>query len=167
MTLRSDLTTEVEKALREEVYDGGFGALSPEQLTAYVRRLAETAVEVFEEAHDPESSQRRQALIALLHHRFAWDAGASFEEDADAILGLLFPEPQSVVSSDAKVEAAARRLFGATVGSMDRARELARVALTAAPLVACPHWAPGKITFRNGCTACAADAKREGAVADA
>lgn len=60
--------------------------------------------------------------------------------------------------SEAKVEAVARRLFGATVDSMTRARELARIALNAKPLVECPHWAPGKITFRNGCTACAADA---------
>ncbi|AZS46656.1 hypothetical protein [Microbacterium oxydans] len=64
-------------------------------------------------------------------------------------------EPESE-PSDARVEAAARRLFGATVDSMTRARELARVALTAKPLIECPHWAPGKITFRNGCTACTA-----------
>lgn len=63
-------------------------------------------------------------------------------------------EPQGEPSG-AKVEAAARRLFGATVNSMTLARELARVALLAKPLVECPHWAPGKITFRNGCTACA------------
>lgn len=70
-------------------------------------------------------------------------------------------EPQGE-PSDAQVEAAARRLFGATVDSMTRARELARIALTAKPLIECPHWAPGKITFRNGCTGCAADVGQEG-----
>ena len=43
--------------------------------------------------------------------------------------------------TDAQVEAAARRLFGATVDSMDRARDLARVALRAAGAVAEePEW---------------------------
>lgn len=65
MTLRSDLTTEVEKALRDEAYDGGFGALTPEGLTAYVRRLAEAAVEVVEEAHtrtDDESTAEAERI---------------------------------------------------------------------------------------------------------
>lgn len=110
-THRSDLVEQLEKALTDEAYDGGSGALSEEQFTKLVRTLAITAAAVVAEG-----------------------------------------EP-----SDAKVEAAARRLFGSTVDSMDRARELARIALTAPPLVACPHWAPGRITFRNGCTACAAD----------
>lgn len=28
-----------------------------------------------------------------------------------------------------------------------------------AATVACPHWSPGRITMRTGCTACAADAE--------
>lgn len=27
--------------------------------------------------------------------------------------------------------------------------------------VACPHWAPGQITMRKGCTACAADLNQQ------
>ncbi len=51
--------------------------------------------------------------------------------------------------SDAKVEAAAHRLFGATVDSMDRARTRPHCSdrLAAGRL---PHCAPGKITFRDG-----------------
>lgn len=48
MTHRSDLTTEIEKALTDEAYDGGSGALSEAQFSRYVRRLAEAAVEVVE-----------------------------------------------------------------------------------------------------------------------
>lgn len=49
MTLRSDLTTEIEKALRDIVYDGGNGAMGGVEFTRYVRSLAETAVEVVDE----------------------------------------------------------------------------------------------------------------------
>lgn len=45
-THRSDLTTEIEKALTGEAYDGGMGAMSEDEFPRYVRRLAETAVEV-------------------------------------------------------------------------------------------------------------------------
>ncbi|KQQ65718.1 hypothetical protein [Microbacterium sp. Leaf320] len=48
-THRSDLTTEIEKALTDEAYDGGSGALTEEHFSRYVRRLAETAVEVVRE----------------------------------------------------------------------------------------------------------------------
>ncbi|WP_025105159.1 hypothetical protein [Microbacterium paraoxydans] len=52
-THRSDLVDEIEKALRDEAYDGGMGALMPEQFTDYVRGLAVTAAKVVEEAHAP------------------------------------------------------------------------------------------------------------------
>lgn len=29
------------------------------------------------------------------------------------------------------------------------------------PLIQCPHWEPGKLTLRRGCTACAAQRERE------
>lgn len=44
--LRSDLTTEIEKALTDEAYDGGMGAMSETEFSRYVRRLAEAVVEV-------------------------------------------------------------------------------------------------------------------------
>lgn len=47
-THRSDLIEELEKALAEEAYDGGMGALSPEQFTSLVRTLAVTAMVVVE-----------------------------------------------------------------------------------------------------------------------
>ena len=42
------LVDEIEKALRDEAYDGGMGALSPDELTDYVRGLAVTAAGVVE-----------------------------------------------------------------------------------------------------------------------
>ena len=42
------LVDEIEKALRDEAYDGGIGALSPEEFTDYVRGLAVTAAGVVE-----------------------------------------------------------------------------------------------------------------------
>lgn len=45
-THRSDLTTEIEKALADEAYDGGMGPMSETEFPRYVRRLAETASEV-------------------------------------------------------------------------------------------------------------------------
>lgn len=47
-THRSDLTTEIEKALTDEAYDGAMGQLSEAEFLRYVRRLAELAVEVVE-----------------------------------------------------------------------------------------------------------------------
>ena len=45
-TRLSDLTTEIEKALTDEAYDGSSGPLNEAQFSKYVRRLAEAAVEV-------------------------------------------------------------------------------------------------------------------------
>lgn len=45
-THRSDLTTEIEKALTDEAYDGGMGAMSEAEFPRYVRRLVEAAAEV-------------------------------------------------------------------------------------------------------------------------
>jgi hypothetical protein len=65
-------------------------------------------------------------------------------------------EPQGE-PSDARVRAALDIL-----GYNKRNREGIRAALraaaavTAEPLIECPHWSPGKITLRRGCTACAA-----------
>lgn len=44
------LVDELEKALNDEVYDGGMGVLSEEQLSELVRTLASTAAKVAEEA---------------------------------------------------------------------------------------------------------------------
>ncbi|WP_136051184.1 hypothetical protein [Microbacterium sp. K36] len=56
-THRSELIDELEKALHDEVYDGGLGALPPDQLTDYVRRLAVTAAKVAEEVHTPTDDE--------------------------------------------------------------------------------------------------------------
>ena len=45
-THRSDLVEQLEKALTDEAYDGGNGALSEEQFSKLVRRLADTAIAV-------------------------------------------------------------------------------------------------------------------------
>ena len=52
------LTDELEKALRDEAYDGGMGALGPEEFTDYVRGLAVTAAKVVEEAHTPADDEQ-------------------------------------------------------------------------------------------------------------
>jgi hypothetical protein len=63
------LVDELEKALRDEAYDGGFGYMGDEQFTAYVRTLAETGAEVVEKAHTPTDDER-EALAQWLHLRF-------------------------------------------------------------------------------------------------
>lgn len=52
------LVDELEKALRDEAYDGGFGYMGDEQFPAYVRTLAETAAEVVEKALTPTDDER-------------------------------------------------------------------------------------------------------------
>ncbi|MGU3424014.1 hypothetical protein ACLBWV_03690 [Microbacterium paraoxydans] len=64
MTHRSDLTTEIEKALTDEVYDGASGTLNDEQLRRYIRRLAEAAVEVVEEDRALTMGGRLLAMVA-------------------------------------------------------------------------------------------------------
>lgn len=74
-THRSDLTTEIEKALTDEAYDGGSGALSEEQFSRYVRRLAEAAVEVVDQERaidqqsEPGDAQVREILRQALRER--------------------------------------------------------------------------------------------------
>lgn len=81
-THRSDLIDELEKALRDEVYDGGMGALSPEQLTDYVRGLAVTAAKVVGEAHTPTDDEREgmRRIIA----QGSYSRGPEDLPDADA-----------------------------------------------------------------------------------
>ncbi|WP_454113512.1 hypothetical protein [Microbacterium maritypicum] len=62
------LVDELEKALRDEAYDGGFGYMGDEQFTAYVRTLAETAAEVFEKALTPTDDER-EALREQIAYR--------------------------------------------------------------------------------------------------
>ncbi|WP_303708434.1 MULTISPECIES: hypothetical protein [Microbacterium] len=70
-THRSDLVDGLEKALRDEAYDGGFGYMGDEQFTAYVRGLAVTAAKVVEEAHTPADDEREVLRIAELDARQA------------------------------------------------------------------------------------------------
>lgn len=175
----SAILAELERQ-NEERHDGPYtsseGALDGVIVDGVVNILevARAAFAVFKKADAPTDDDRetlaRALFIASDDFAFAdrmakaWDdpgphGRARWYRYADAILAAGFrrskvPERQTE-PSDARVESAARRLFGATVDSMSRARELARIALTAKPLVECPHWEPGKITFRNGCTACA------------
>ena len=52
------LVDELEKALNDEVYDGGMGALSEDQLSELVRTLASTAAKVTEEARTPANNEK-------------------------------------------------------------------------------------------------------------
>ncbi|KDA05851.1 hypothetical protein DC31_13795 [Microbacterium sp. CH12i] len=54
MTLRSDLLVELERAIADEAYDGGFGVLSEGQFTQLVSTLASTALAVVEEKQKPK-----------------------------------------------------------------------------------------------------------------
>lgn len=62
------LVDELEKALTDEAYDGGMGALSGEEFSELVRTLAVTAAEVVEEVHTPTDDERERAerLVARL-----------------------------------------------------------------------------------------------------
>lgn len=98
------LVDELEKALRDEAYDGGFGYMGDEQFPAYVRTLAETAAEVVEKAHTPTGDERG-VLANLVQLGFVTD----WYEAADRILAAGFSrsekQPQGE-PSDAQVEAA-------------------------------------------------------------
>lgn len=52
------LVDELEKALTDEAYDGGMGALSGVEFSELVRTLAVTAAEVVEKAGEPEWEYR-------------------------------------------------------------------------------------------------------------
>lgn len=52
------LVGELEKALTDEAYDGGMGALSGEEFAELVRTLAVTAADVVEKAHTPTDDER-------------------------------------------------------------------------------------------------------------
>ena len=67
----ADLTDELEKALRDEAYDGGFGHIGDEQFTSYVRGLAVTAAKVVEKALTPTDDEREALLAALYEEGFS------------------------------------------------------------------------------------------------
>lgn len=62
------LVDELEKALTDEVYDGGMGALSEEQFSELVRTLASTAATVFEKVHTPTDDERIEAWCYVADH---------------------------------------------------------------------------------------------------
>ncbi|MEU4016197.1 hypothetical protein AB0E56_13140 [Microbacterium sp. NPDC028030] len=97
------LVEALEKALTDEVYDGGMGYLGDEQFPAYVRRLAETAAGVLAGAHTPTDDERREALHLI-------EQAASFREQTNADPE---PSPNSMVGlwlrTASALEAALRR----------------------------------------------------------
>lgn len=58
------LVDELERALTDEVYDGGGGALSEEKFAKLVHTLATTAAAVVAEAHTPTGGEREALLLA-------------------------------------------------------------------------------------------------------
>lgn len=97
-TRRSDLVDELEKALRDEAYDGGMGALGPEPFTEYVRGLAVTAAKVVAEAHTPTDDERvRAAVLQAAEEEFGGSYGG--EEIAERAVAALrrseVPEPSA------------------------------------------------------------------------
>lgn len=100
------LVDELEKALRDEAYDGGFGYMGDEQFPAYVRTLAETAAEVVEKALAPTDDER-EAIATVIAKTWAEDdiTPPTDYDFADAILhaGFHRTEPQGE-PSDAGVD---------------------------------------------------------------
>ncbi|MGI0521803.1 hypothetical protein ABY45_14605 [Microbacterium maritypicum] len=99
------LVDELEKALRDEAYDGGFGYMGDEQFTAYVRTLAETAAEVFEKALTPTDDEREDMIAFLLRdHNFEespWGRTYTDAEIAAALRRSEVPEPSTEVDETA------------------------------------------------------------------
>ncbi len=81
-THRSDLVDGLEKALRDEAYDGGFGYMGDEQFTAYVRGLAVTAAKVVEEVHTPSDDEREALLTEADALVASWDQKGSWSSDS-------------------------------------------------------------------------------------
>lgn len=95
-THRSDLVDELEKALRDEAYDGGMGSLSPEQFTDYVRGLAVTVAKVVEEARAPSAAERVALVNTINRALYNWDGeGDSAEFVGDVILAAGFRRPEA------------------------------------------------------------------------
>lgn len=76
------LVDELEKALRDEAYDGGFGYMGAEQFTAYVRTLAVTAAKVVEEGHTPTDDEREALLTEADALVASWDQKGSWSSDS-------------------------------------------------------------------------------------
>lgn len=84
------LVDELEKALRDEAYDGGFGYMGDEQFTAYVRTLAETAAEVVEKALTPTDDEL-EALATVIAVVWRDAYGTPADQDfANAVLAAGF-----------------------------------------------------------------------------
>lgn len=97
------LVDELEKALTDEAYDGGMGALSGEEFSELVRTLAVTAAEVVEKAHTPTDDEREALWDAFDDMHRITEGGCDTRGDhvADMVLGLGFrrtevPEPSRV-----------------------------------------------------------------------
>lgn len=89
--MNSTLVDRLHDALIDEVYDGASGALTDDQLTAMVRKLAETAAAVFEKAHIPHTptDDEREALSEFLFTVYEHGTQPNALKEADAILTFL------------------------------------------------------------------------------
>lgn len=103
------LVGELEKALTDEAYDGGMGALDTGEFRHLVRTLAVTAAEVVEKAHTP-SDDEREALAGVIRDADMMLPAGSMalvewsEHLAGSILAAGFrrsevPEPQTIADS--------------------------------------------------------------------
>lgn len=115
------LVDELEKALNDEVYDGGMGALSEDQLSELVRTLASTAAKVAEEARTPADNEK---LIEEAKHLIE-QAGSFREQVGDdasptSMIGLWLR------TADALHDALA--VFEKALTSTDDEREALRIA---------------------------------------
>lgn len=79
----SRLVDELERALRDEAYDGGFGYMGDGQFVSYVRGLAVKAAEVVQEALTPTNDEREDEHQAqmIAFERAKLDARNSMRHD--------------------------------------------------------------------------------------
>lgn len=81
---------------------------------------------------------------------------------ADAVLGVDFRRQGPVTAERITIRHVGGNTLTGTVEQVLSTHLAAGWALDGVPVIECPHWAPGTITPRNGCTACAAEAGRSG-----
>lgn len=96
------LLNELERALTDEAYDGGMGALNEREFKDLVRTLAVTAAAVFEKAHTPTDDERETLRAALRQKVGVYYSYEEHEEVMDVVFALGFrrsvvPEPTSEV----------------------------------------------------------------------
>lgn len=133
MDSRQELVEEAAQAMANAPHAASWDAHTKDERNWY-RKDAAIALAVFDKAHAPTDDEREVLGQMIADHLTGFPGARPDEDDlemADLILAAGFHRSQDEPTG-ARVEVAARVLFGATVDSMLVARELANIALRAA-----------------------------------